>query len=178
MKRLQFVTSCQDIKPSQFVTVWVAVLIVLMFTISCCPCRHIATSTADSVRVETHTRTEFVRDTLFIEVPVESVSQTVATDFSHLETQFAVSDARIESDGRLFHSLWNKPQNAPVAVETPIIYRDSIVYRDRAVNSIVEVERPLTAWQRFQMSGFWVLVAVAMCVILSHIKYLFNFHLK
>lgn len=170
MKRLQNVTSWHAGKPWRIVTVWVALLLVLLLADACCPCRHIATSTADSIRIETHTRTEYVSDTVFIEVPAETTSQTVAEDYSHLETQFAVSDARIEPDGRLFHSLQNKQQNAPVAVETPVIYRDSIVYRNRTVNNIVEVKQPLTTWQRFQLSGFWVLAAVAMCIIAFYIK--------
>lgn len=186
MKRLQNVIGCHVAKPCQDVTVcnysnllqFVIVWTVALTFGACCPCRHLTTSSADNVRVETHTRTEYVRDTVFVDVPAESTAQTVTTDYSHLETKFAVSDARIESDGRLFHSLWNKALNAPVAVETPVIYRDSIVYRDRIVNNVVEVERELTAWQRFQMRGFWVLFAVAMCIIMSHIKYLFNFHIK
>lgn len=170
MKRRQFVTACNDAKPLHIVTVWTVVLLVLLGAGACCPCRRLATSTADSVRVETRIRTEYVRDTLFVEVPAESTTQTVTTDYSHLETNFAVSDARIEPDGRLFHSLWNKPQNAPVAVNTPVIYRDSIVYRDRTINNIIEMERQLTAWQRFQMSGFWALVAVIACIIIFYIK--------
>lgn len=126
------------------------------------------------MRIETHTRTEYVRDTLYIEVPSESTAQTVA-DSSHLETTFAVSFARIDADGRLFHSLHNKPHRAPVEIETPIIYRDSIVYRDRNTTSVIEVERPLTAWQRTQMSGFWVLAAICIVGAVLFLRRLFAF---
>ena len=130
---------------------------------ACCPCRHLTTSTGtrDSVRVETLVRTEYVPDTVFVEVPVESERQTVRDTVSHLETSFAVSDAAITPDGSLSHSLANKPQKRPAAVEKEVVYRDSIVYRDRAVEAVktVEVERELTWWQRTQMRGFWVLLA-------------------
>lgn len=133
-------------------------IILLIIMTACCPCRYLATSTRDSVRVETVVRTERIPDTVFVEVPVERERQTVRDTTSHLETSFAVSDARINPDGALFHSLENKPQNRPVPTEKKIIYRDSIVYRDRTNTEIVEVERKLTWWQQTQIKGFWVLL--------------------
>lgn len=135
-------------------------IILLVVMTACCPCRHLTTSTRDSVRVETVIRTERIPDTVFVEIPVEVERQTVRDTTSHLETSYAVSDARIEPDGALFHSLANKPQNRPVPTEKEIIYRDSIVYRDKTVKEIVQVERELTWWQRTQMKGFWVLLLV------------------
>lgn len=130
---------------------------VLVVTTACCPCRSLTSTTADSVRIETVVRTEFVKDTVYIDVPREREVQVVA-DSSHLETEYARSDARILMDGRLFHSLENKVQKRPVEVQTRIEYRDSVVYRDRVQRELVEVERALTAWQRLQMTGFWVFV--------------------
>ena len=68
---------------------------------SCSRSRHLATSgnVRDSVRVETVIRTEYVRDTVFIEIPVERERQTVHDTTSHLETSFALSDARVNKDG-------------------------------------------------------------------------------
>lgn len=127
---------------------------------SCCPCRHLATSSRDSVRVEVRTHIEYVRDTAWIKIPGEVVRQTVLVDTSHLETSFAMSDARINKDGSLSHSLENKPQDKPVPFERTIEYRDSIVYRDKAVREIVEVPRPLSWWQQTQMRGFWVMLVL------------------
>ncbi len=124
----------------------------------CCPCRHLTTTTRDSVRVETVIRTERVPDTVFVEVPVESVRQTVRDTTSHLETTFAVSDARINPDGSLSHSLENKAQKRPVPTEK------EIVYRDRLDTKIVEVERELTRWQRTQIRGFWMLVLILLVI--------------
>lgn len=139
-------------------------ILVLMTVTACCPCRHISTSTSESVTVRTEVRTEYIHDTVFVEVPVEKDRQTVRDSTSHLETSLAVSDARINSDGSLFHSLSNKPQRLPVPTEKEVIYRDSIVYRDRVDTKVVEVERKLTWWEQAQMKGFWVLLIIVIFV--------------
>lgn len=132
----------------------------------CCPVVQLATDTVDSVRVETVVKYERVLDTVYIEVPVEIVRETVRDTTSHLETSFAQSDARINSDGSLFHSLKNKPQSRPVEIETEIIYRDSIVYRDRVETKIVEVPRDLTWWQQTKMKGFWAMLTILAILLL------------
>lgn len=140
-----------------------AIAIIALLT-SCRPYRHLATSsgTRDSVRVETVTRTEYVTDTVFLEVPREVIRQTVRDTASHLETSLAISDARLNADGMLFHSLENKPGKRPVEVKKEVVYRDSIVYRDREVKveNIVEVERELTWWQKTQIHGFRALLVL------------------
>ena len=143
--------------------------LILVTVTACCPPRSFTTSTEDSVRVETIIRTEYIPDTVFVEVPVESERQTVRDTTSHLETSYAVSDARITPDGALSHSLANKPQKKPVPTEKEVIYRDSIVYRDKVNTEIVEVERELTWWQQTKMKGFWVLLAVIVFVLRKNI---------
>lgn len=144
-------------------------IILLAVMTACCPCRHLTTSTRDSVRIETIVRTERVPDTVFVEVPVERERQTVRDTTSHLETSFAISDARINPDGALFHSLENKPQNRPVPTEKEVIYQDKIMYRDRTKTEIVEVERKLTWWQQTKMRGFWVLLVALAFVFRKNI---------
>ncbi len=130
----------------------------------CCPCRHLTTTTRDSVRVETVIRTERVPDTVFVEVPVESVRQTVRDTTSHLETTFAVSDARILADGSLFHSLENIPQKRPVPTEKEIEYHETNEYHGHEDAEIVEVARPLTWWQQTQIRGFWMLLLILLVI--------------
>ena len=131
---------------------------------SCSPYRHLATSDniKDSVRVETVVRTELVTDTVYVEIPKETVRQTVRDTSSRLETEYALSDARINTDGTLYHSLENKAGKRPIEAKKEVVYKDSIVYRDRTVvkTETVEVERELTWWQKTRMKGFWVLLAV------------------
>ena len=111
------------------------------------------------MRVETVIRTEYVRDTVEVEIPVERTMQ-IAEDSSHLETVYAVSDAFLRADGRLYHTLENKAGKRPVEVKKEVVYRDSIVYRDRVVRETEtkEVPRELTWWQKTRMKGFWVLL--------------------
>ena len=138
--------------------------IAVLLLSGCCHSKHVATSSQDSVRVETVVRTEYLPDTVLLEIPVESERQTVRDTTSHLETSFAVSDARINADGSLSHSLANKPQKRPIPTEKEVIYRDSIVYRDRVNTEIVEVERKLTWWQQTKMKGFWIALAIIVVV--------------
>ena len=138
---------------------FMAIMVAIMSP-SCCPCRKASVPTVrDSVRVETVVRTEYVRDTVLVEVPAEEKAQTVRDTTSHLETTFAESDAAITPDGALYHTLRNKPQQHPAEVETKVVYRDSIIYRDRVKTETVEVERDLTWWQQTRLYGFWVLLA-------------------
>lgn len=139
--------------------------LILAVASACCPCRHLSTSTADSIRVETVVRYKRVLDTVYIDVPVEIVRETVRDTISHLETSFAASDARINPDGSLFHSLANKPQKRPEPIEKDVIYRDSIIYRDRVNTEIVEVERKLTWWQQTQIRGFWVTIIIILVLL-------------
>lgn len=142
------------------------ILLAAIMAIGCCPCRKAAVPTVrDSVRVETQIRTEYIRDTVLVEVPAEEKAQTVRDTTSHLETTFAESDAAITPDGALYHTLRNKPQQHPAEVETKVVYRDSVVYRDREKTVQVEVERPLTWWQQTRLRGFWVLLAVVVWLL-------------
>lgn len=137
-----------------------------MTAIGCCPCRKaVPTAMRDSVRVETVIRTEYVRDTVLVEVPAEEKAQTVRDTTSHLETTFADSDAAIMPDGALYHTLRNKPQQHPAEVETKTVYRDSIIYRDRVKTEHVEVECDLTWWQQTRLRGFWILLAVVVWLL-------------
>ena len=89
---------------------------------------------------------------------------------SHLENEYAESDAQINQDGSLFHDLKTKPQAKPVPTQKEIRYRDSIVYRDRIVKvkvketETVEVEKKLSWFQKTQIYGFWTLLAFLMIV--------------
>lgn len=144
---------------------FMAIMVAIMSP-SCCPCRKAAVPTVrDSVRVETQIRTEYVRDTVLVEVPAEEKAQAVRDTTSHLETTFAESDAAIMPDGVLYHTLRNKPQQHPAEVETKVVYRDSIIYRDRIKTEHVEVERDLTWWQQTRLRGFWILLAVVVWLL-------------
>lgn len=141
--------------------------IAFLLLTSCGAGKHLPVQTEqrDSVRIEVRKETRYIKDTVFLTVPAQSAENTTRDTSSHLETDYAESDARITPDGTLYHSLLNKPQEKPIPVDVPVTQKDSIVYRDKLIYETVEVERDLTAWQKWQLRSFWILLsAVAIYV--------------
>lgn len=130
----------------------------------CCPCRNLTTEIdrQDSTRVEIRTKTILVPDTVFVEIPAQTAERTTRDSVSHLENDYAASDARINPDGSLFHDLRTKPQKKAVETDKKIEVRDSVVYRNRymKVKEKVSVPRDLTKFQKAEIFGFWFLLAV------------------
>lgn len=106
---------------------------------------------ADSVVVE-----RIVRDTVTIEIPGDSIA-VVAVDSSHLENKYSVSDARVDSTGRLHHSLINKY----IKIKKEIVYKEVEKRVEKEVP--VEVEVPVKYvpgyYKRINII-FWCLVGV------------------
>lgn len=120
---------------------------------------------ADSTNTTIHERIVTIHDTVTLYIPVESHS-SVGEDSSHLETDFATSDAWIDSVGKLHHNIDSKPQEVPVPVDVHVPVADTSKYESHTkIDSIpypvpyeVPVEKELTWWQETQMRGFWVLL--------------------
>lgn len=117
--------------------------------------------TREKVKVINHT--ELVPVVATFEVPAMIIEKTVKDSSSHLETNFAESDARVNSDGTLYHSLRNKKQTLEKQIEVKVEYQDSIVYKETEVP--VYIEKDLTKWQRIRLDGFWWLLAVIVVAI-------------
>lgn len=135
---------------------------------SCGAGRHlpIQTEQKDSIRTVVREVTRYIRDTVIMEIPAQSAENTTRDTSSHLETDYAESDARIDPDGILHHTLRNKEQDKPVPVDVPVTQKDSIVYRDKYVYETVEVPRELTSWQKWQMRSFWILLSAVAAYLL------------
>ena len=120
---------------------------------------------SDSTRVEVKTVVETIHDTAYVQLPV--IVERVATldTASVLENKYAKSAALV-SGGVLTHSLETKPAKEPVSVEKQIVYRDSLIYRDRVVTETVEVEKKLSAWQSFKMKAGGFSIVILLIVIL------------
>lgn len=143
-------------------------LIAFLLLTSCGAGKHlpVQTENRDSISVEVREKTVYIRDTVILKIPAQTAENTTRDTSSHLETDYAESDARIDPDGTLHHTLRNKPQEKPVPVDVPTMQKDSIVYRDRYISETIEVPRDLTAWQKWQMRSFWILLsAVAVYVL-------------
>ena len=121
----------------------------------------------DSTRVEVRTETVIRKDTVFVELPLVVERVAVLDTVSHLENAFAASSA-VVSGGVLEHSLETKPVRHPVIVDKEVVYRDSLVYRDRVQTVTVKVEKKLTSWQKVQMRlGLVAILLLAIVVIYS-----------
>ena len=130
--------------------------------------------TTDSTKVEVRTETVIEKDTVFVELPRVVERVAVQDTTSHLENEFALSDARI-SGGVLKHSLETKPVKMPAFVDKQIVYRDSIVFRDRVHTQTVEVEKKLTGWQQAKLRvGGFCFFAVILIGLYLIITFLLN----
>ena len=130
--------------------------------------------TTDSTKVEVRTETVIEKDTVFVELPRVVERVAVQDTTSHLENEFALSDARI-SGGVLKHSLETKPVKMPAVVDKEIVYRDSIVFRDRVQTETVEVEKKLTGWQQAKLRvGGFCFFAVILIGLYCIITFLLN----
>lgn len=116
----------------------------------------------DIIRTEYRQRTVFVSDTVYVEIPAQKAERTTKDSTSHLENDYASSDARINSDGTLTHTLNSKPQSKPVPIKKPVEYRDSIVYKDKVINktnTVTEyIEHKRSWWEQTQIYGFWAAI--------------------
>ena len=117
----------------------------LALCVSCGPARH--ASVSDSTRATVREVTRYVKDTVCLELPAITERIVTRDTASRLENDYAVSEASV-SGGYLSHSLATKPARTTVETEAREVVRDSIVFRDRLIEVPVEVEKPLSRWQR------------------------------
>lgn len=144
------------------------ILFILMFlVVGCGICKKVQyvpiETFRDSIVVET-----LVRDTVSIEIPGETV-YVVAQDSSHLETKWSVSDAKIDSTGRLHHSLTNKD----IKIDKEIVYKEVEKKVQVEKEVPVEVEVPVKyvpGYYKWINIIFWCCVGVFVIFIVFKIK--------
>lgn len=132
--------------------------------VGCCPRMIPPAEVKDSVRVEIRERV--VHDTAYIEIPKIKEVYVTRDSSSHLENDYASSDASIV-DGMLHHSLESKPQKISVPVQVQV--KDTTTVKNRAETIIKEVNH-ITKWQSFQMilgriSGILILLVAVMWAV-------------
>ena len=148
-----------------------SILLIIAFLLAACGVARPVLD-QDNTKVEVKTVVERVVDTAYVELPV--IVEKVATldTASVLENKYAKSAATV-SGGVLTHSLETKPVKEPVKVEKQIVYRDSLVYRDRIQTVTQEVEKPLTGWQqaKLRVGGvcFFLIILIGLYFIISFI---------
>lgn len=122
----------------------------------------------DSVAVIVRDSVVFRDSVVLVEIPKEKDKDVVVqSDTSHIETSVAESEAWV-ADGRLHHTLRNKDEAfIPVTIKMPerIHYeqKDRLIYNK--VVETIEVEKPLSWWERFVMSvGTITIIAAAIYI--------------
>ena len=140
-----------------------------VFCVACSVTRQAAPS--ENISTEVKVVTVYEKDTVVVEIPqiVEKV-HTMDT-VSVLENEFAKSSAEI-SKGILSHSLETKPVQKQVEIRKEIVYKDSIVFRDRTVVETVEVEKPLSGWQQCKMKTGGVTVGILILLVVCSVLYI------
>lgn len=156
-----------------------AVLVSMLFIVSgCCTQRRAVESSTtitekDTSKVDVRVEKviEYQIDTVFVEVPAQMAERTTQDSISHLENDYATSDARINSDGSLFHNLNTKPQKKPIEYQKPIERKDSIrteykyIEVEKEKKIPVEVERDFTWWEATSIKWFpWSLVLIVISI--------------
>ena len=147
-------------------------ILLYIFSALCVACSVIRQAApSENISTEIKVVTVYEKDTVVVEIPqiVEKV-QTMDT-VSVLENEFAKSSAEI-SKGILFHSLETKPVQKLVEIQKEIVYKDSIVFRDRTVVETVEVEKPLSGWQQFKMKTGGVTVGILILLVVCSVLYI------
>lgn len=122
----------------------------------------------DSTNVETRYIIIKEKDTVYFTIPEQSAERVSRDSSSHLETDFAISDARILEDGSLYHDLKNKAQNKPIETEKEIHRKDSIMYKEKEIKVPVPVpvERELSWWEHTAIKWFpYAMVLICMFFI-------------
>lgn len=149
-----------------------AISVMILGLSSCGAAKQAVPERSDSTRVEVRTITQTIHDTAYIELPVFVERNVTRDTTSTLENPYAKSEASI-TDGLLSHSLQTKPTRQPVKIEKEIVYRDSIVFRDRTETVTVEVEKKLSKWQSFKMKTGGTTLAILIIAIVTAALYLF-----
>lgn len=153
MKQIQIVVCCTIVGAMLF---------------GCCPCRHLSTSVRDSVRVEVREHVIKIHDTVSVVLPAESEHVRTRDTTATAETSTARATASV-CDGWLSLGIVNIGKPIGVIVDTLILTRDSLIYRQVDNTVRVEVPRPLTWWQQTQIRGFYMLLALLLVICRKYI---------
>ena len=113
-------------------------------------------------------------DSVYIPVPGESV-EVVRQDSRHLETSVAISDAKIDSNGVLHHTLKNKNTN----LKKEIVYKDKIIEKKVEVEKEVpvEVEVPVKYvpdYYKWINILFWCMAGTGIIFVIFKLKHFFH----
>ena len=126
--------------------------------------------------------TNFVLDTLYINIEKQVSERTTADSTSHLYNKFCTSDARINVDGTLFHNLILLPQTIPKKFkrpETTITDRQTIIKSRTITKTITReitkkiVPLDLKIWAMVGKGAILILFIIVFFRIIRYINHRF-----
>lgn len=115
--------------------------------------------------------TIYVPTPVALGIPQQSQTIVTAADSSHVETDLAESDAWINEDGTLGHSITNKPGKLQGEVYVPQTTtqssKEAVKEKEIPVPQPypVEVEREFTIMEQIKLAAFWYLVGAVIVSI-------------
>lgn len=134
----------------------VLVIVLLVLAVSCSP------KIIERVETKIEYRDRVVHDTATFEVPVEVEKIVTRDTVSHLENNWAKSDA-VVSNGFLSHSLESKPQIVKVPVEVHVT--DTLWKESSTAAEYVDVPTELSGWQKLRIGAFWWLFGAVFALL-------------
>lgn len=144
----------------------IALAFLLYCLVSCGASKPVPATIRDSVRVEIRERV--VHDTAYFAISGDFQSQTVKDTASHLQSDYAESDASIEG-GLLRHSLRTFPKTVKVPVTVTV--HDTLIVERQAETIVQEVPRQPTRWENFvEVCGYILLGIAALGVVALALK--------
>lgn len=135
--------------------------IAAVYALVSCGVQNPVATRQDSVRVEIRER--IVRDTIPVTLPPVYIERTVKDTTSHIESEYAQSDAAIRG-GFLFHSLTGAPKTINVPVYTTV--HDTTIIERQAQTVLVDVPRQPTKWESFLEVCGWIFLGIVTLVVI------------
>ncbi len=130
--------------------------------LGCATVRPVPVETTTTIQTIVRDSVVIHRDTVTLEVPVES-SSSFQVQSSHLETTVALSDAYVDSTGLLSHTLVNKP----FKLEKEIVYLDRKVETVRDSLVTVEVPVEVETIKKVVPRWCWTLLVIDVLLLLA-----------
>ena len=157
-----------------------AVLVSMLFIVSgCCTQRRVVEQNTTVIQQKNSANTEvrvekvieYLTDSVYIKIPAQMAERTTQDSTSHLENDYATSDARINQDGTLYHDLKTKTQEIASEFQKPVERNDSIRTEYKTKTEYItlidkkEVEKELTWWQHTCIKWFpWCLILLIIAI--------------